>query len=451
MGSLSALDILVVEDNDSVRNAIAFLLKKSGFSVDAANSGGAALCKLNERYFDLVISDYKMPNMDGIQLLTRVKERWPATEVIIITAFGSISKGVEAIKLGAFDYITKPFDNEVLLGLVQRFVEEQKAAKHSTSRSEGIRQLLAFSSIVGNSVSLISLLEMVAKVANKDSTILISGESGTGKELIARSIHDLSHRKNEPFVALNCGAITDTLLESELFGHKRGAFTSADSNKKGLIEVADGGTIFLDEIGEMSAATQVKLLRFLQEGEIRRVGDSSTINVDVRVISATNKSLGKEVKSGKFREDLYYRINVIPLLAPALRERREDIPLLVEHFIRKYGDQGDGSAGKISRRAMSMLMNYHWPGNVRELENVVHRCVALAIGPELVPEQLPDEIRLRDDDDENGPHARNLAEIERKVILETLKRMHGNRQKTARELGISKTTLWRKLKDTNAS
>lgn len=448
MGSLSSLEILVVEDNDGVRNAIFYLLRKSGFAVEAVDNGLAALARLQQQYFDLVISDYKMKKMDGIQLLGEIKKNWPATEVIIITAFGTISRGVEAIKLGAFDYITKPFDNQELLRIVKRFVEKREAGTQARERTQKLRQLAEFDAIVGTSHKMVELLEVVVRIASRDSTILITGESGTGKELVAKSIHALSPRKHKPFVAINCGAIPENLQESELFGHKKGAFTSADKDKQGLFEVADGGTVFLDEVAEMAASTQVKLLRFLQDGEVRRIGDSFPRKVCVRVIVATNKNLEREVKAGTFRADLYYRINVIPVHVPPLRERREDIPLLVNHFVQKYNDTNNTLVKSVSKRACSMLMNYDWPGNVRELENVIHRCVALAASEEITPELLPDEIRKRAAEiaPDTSAGKKNLADIEHEVILATLKRMKGNKQKTAKELGISKTTLWRKLK-----
>lgn len=445
---ISPLDILVVEDNTSVRNAITFLLKKSGYSVYAVDDGTTALQALNQQYFDLIISDYKMKNMDGMQLLDQVKKNWPATEVIIITAFGTISRGVEAIKLGAFDYITKPFDNQDLLNLVKRFVEKRKTSTEARVGLKNLRELAEFDAIVGNSDKILNLLDIVARIAGKTSTILISGESGTGKELVARAIHDLSARSEKPFVPINCGAVPENLQESEFFGHKKGAFTGADSDKVGLFEVADGGTIFLDEIAEMALLTQVKLLRFLQENEIRRVGDNYPRKVDVRVIAATNKDLPQETKAGHFREDLFYRINVIPIHVSPLRERKDDIPQLIAHFILKYREKNHSPVNGVSRRACAMMMNYDWPGNVRELENVVHRCVALSAVPEISPELLPPGIRKREEGrhSEGAKESRNLADIEREVILETLKRMDGNKKKTAEELGISKTTLWRKLK-----
>ncbi len=448
MGNLSSLEILLVEDNERVRNVIRSLLKKSKYSVEVVADGESAIEKLRHRYFDLVISDYKMAQMNGIELLREIKRSWPATEVIIITAFGTISKGVEAIKLGAFDYITKPFDNQELLKIVARFIEKRSSGKKIKQISSQLRKHSEFDPIIGKSDKILDIMSLVSRVAVTDSTILIYGESGTGKELIARSIRDLSPRKDKPFVAINCGAIPENLQESELFGHAKGAFTSADHEHKGLFEVAHGGTVFLDEIAETSPLTQVKLLRFLQDNEIRRIGENSTRKVDVRLIAATNQVLDDKVKKGEFREDLYYRINVIPISVPTLRERKEDIPYLAEHFVGKYRKKNGRAAKSISKRATSILMNYDWPGNVRELENVIERAIALNPANEIMPEFLPVEIRNRKADFETGenPKQTKLAEIEKKTILETLERMEGNKKMTAKELGISKTTLWRKLK-----
>jgi len=449
MGTLSSLEILIVEDNGNVRNAITSLLRKYGYSVEAVADGGSALDRLHQRFFDIVVSDYRMGDIDGIQLLRQIKEQWPATEVVIITAFGTIARGVEAIKLGAFDYMTKPFDPDELLRIVARFVEEKKDGDRIKHLSSEVRKQAEFDPIIGKSDKIMALMDIVTRIAAKESTILIYGESGTGKELIAKSIHALSLRNHKPFIPINCGAIPENLQESELFGHVRGAFTSANFEKKGLFEVAHGGTIFLDEIAEMSLSTQVTLLRCLQENEIRRIGESFTREVDVRVIVATNKNLVEEVRAGRFREDLYYRVNVIPLNLPPLRERKEDIPLLVEHFMEKYREKNNSPVKKISRRTKSMLMNYDWPGNVRELENAIHRGVALGTTAELTPDLVPVEIKGRPQAPGKKEVRRvgNLAQIEREVIGETLARMDGNKKKTAEALGISKATLWRKLKN----
>jgi DNA-binding NtrC family response regulator len=448
MGKHYCLDILLVEDKEIVRNALKSMLRKAGYAVEAAQNGQMAMNRLNERFFDLVITDYKMEPIDGMELLRQVKSNWPATEVIMITAYGTISSGVEAIKLGAFDYITKPFQHEELLGIIERLVEKRQNGQTLRYLKSQVRKHSEFNAIIGQSDTILNLLALVSHVAGTDSTVLITGESGTGKELIAKAIHDASHRRDRPFVTIHCGAIPENLQESELFGHAKGAFTGADFEKKGLFETGDGGTIFLDEVAETSPMTQVKLLRFLQNNEFRRIGETHSNRVDIRLIVATNKDLELQVKKGKFREDLFYRINVIPLTVPPLRERKEDIPLLVSHFIEKYGNKNGKWVTQISKRALCMLINYDWPGNVRELENVIQRAVALTVAEDIIPEVLPANVRQKKGLGGVGlnRHTSKLSEIENEVILETLKRLNGNKQKTAQELGISKSTLWRKLK-----
>ncbi len=448
MGNLSPLEILVVEDTAEVRRTITRLLKRQGYAVEDVRDGKQALHKLDERFCDIVITDYRMYPMDGMQLLSEIKKRWPATEVLMVTAFGSISRGVEAIKLGAFDYLTKPFENHQLLGRIERLKDERQQRARRRERVRQLRQHAEFDPIIGQSEPILELMAQVSRIAPTDCTVLIQGESGTGKELIARAIHAHSPRRNQPFVAINCGAIPETLQESELFGHVRGAFTGAYANRKGLFEVAHGGTVFLDEIGEMAATAQVKLLRFLQDNEIRRVGDALNRQVNVRLIAATNKDLRREVEEGRFREDLYYRIDVVPVRVPALRERKTDIALLVDHLLEKYGRTSGHHIRRVAKRALSMLVNYDWPGNVRELENVIQRVVAFAEGDVLTPELLPAEIRqrCRSPEASSGGRPGKLSEIETRVILETLRDLGGNRRKTAEKLGISKATLWRKLK-----
>ncbi len=441
-----SFEILVVEDNALVRKVICQLLKKANYTTTDVCCAEDAITEMNQHYFDLVISDYKMESMSGLELLKYIKRNWPATEVIIVTAYGTIEHGVKAIKLGASDYITKPFDNARLLELVGRFVEEKVTGEKQDKMFSKLRALTEFDSIIGESSEIINLMDLVHRIASKNSTVLISGESGTGKELVTQAIHALSDRKDKPFVAINCGAIPENLQESELFGYVKGAFTGADSDKKGILEYAEGGTVFLDEIGDMGFSTQVKLLRAIQENEIRRVGDTKVRTVNFRLIVATNKVLDEEIKNGRFREDLYYRINVIPINIPPLRNRKKDIPLLVEHFLKKYNYHNQDPIKRLSKRTKSMLMNYEWPGNVRELENVIHRGVALATTEEITSDLLPEQIQNHKKNNTTEKSQGNLAEIEKKVILETLERMQGSKVKTARELGISKSTLWRKLK-----
>lgn len=444
---VQSFNILVVEDNALVRKVICHLLKKANYEITDVSCAEDAITEMNLRYFDLVISDYKMESMSGLELLKYIKRNWPATEVIIVTAYGTIEHGVKAIKLGAFDYITKPFDNARLLELVSRFVEKKVSGEKHDKMFSKLRALTEFDNIIGESSEIIGLMDLIHRIASKDSTVLISGESGTGKELVAKAIHALSARKNKPFVAINCGAIPENLQESELFGYVKGAFTGADSDKKGILEYAEGGTVFLDEIGDMAFSTQVKILRAIQENEIRRVGDTKVKTINFRLIAATNKDLDEEIKNGRFREDLYYRINVIPINIPPLRKRKKDILLLVEHFLKKYNSQNQNHVKRLSKRTKAMLMNYDWPGNVRELENVIHRGVALATTEEVTPDFLPEQIQNYKGINSAAKSIGNLAEIEKKVILDTLERMEGSKVKTARELGISKSTLWRKLKD----
>lgn len=447
MGRTPSLEILVVEDNLALQQAVQELLQRAGYATTGVDNARKALQKLQQQFFDLVISDYKMEGMNGLELLKEIKKNWPATEVLIITAYGTISKGVEAIKCGAFDYLTKPFENETLLQRISVFEEQRLQYDQHQDMLRELRSKPELDRIIGNSSKILQTLATVARIAKTDGTVLIFGESGTGKELIAKAIHNLSHRRSAPFIALNCGAIPENLQESELFGHAKGAFTSAQFHKQGLVEIADTGTIFLDEIAETAQATQVKLLRFLQEKEYRRVGENKIRRVDVRMIAATNKNLKEIVDRGQFREDLYYRLNVIPITVPPLRERKEDIPLLAQHFIQHSNILRKRPVKRLSRRARSMLLNYFWPGNVRELENVIQRAIALADGEEITPELLPHEIRFQQQTEGLGNAKGKLSEIESVVILQTLRRMDGHRMKTARALGISKATLWRKLKE----
>jgi len=443
---LSSFEILVVEDNDIVRETLNLLLNKAGFAARAVENGPRALELMRQRYFDLVITDYMMDAMDGIELTRKIKKNWPATDVLMITAYGTITKGVEAMRLGACDYITKPFRNSDLLSRIDQLQEKRLVDEQRKCFTDELRQISEFNSIIGSSEGITHALSLAYRVAPISSTVLISGESGTGKELIAKAIHMLSSRKQGQFLIVNCGAITESLKEGELFGHVKGAFTGALSDRIGLLEAAHGGTLFLDEIAELTPATQSALLRFLQNSEVRKVGDHLTRNVDVRLIAATNKNLTEEVRKGNFRDDLFYRINVFPIRVPALCERKEDIPLLVQHFLKKHGGLlGDKAVIKISKRALAMLMNYSWPGNVRELENVLQRAIALTDSDEIVQEVLPEEIGDRHNSFARPQHEGKLADIEIEVILNTLNEMKGNRRKTAARLGISTTTLWRKL------
>ncbi len=443
-------DILLVDDEKSVRTTLSILLQKAGYRVEEAGNGSEAIEKFKARFFDLVITDLKMEPIDGMDVLREVKAINPSSEVLVMTAYGTVESGVEAMKLGAYDYIQKPFEKDDFLLRVQKVLEHKQLLNEIEQLQEELKEKYRFENIVGNSKAMLEVLSLVSKVAKTDSTVLITGESGTGKELIAKAIHLNSRRKNRAFITINCGAIPENLQESELFGHVRGAFTGAIRDKRGLFQEADGGTLFLDEVGETSLSTQVKLLRFLQDGEIRRVGDVDPIHVDVRLLAASNKELTKLIEEGKFREDLYYRLNVIPIHIPPLRQRKDDIPLLINYFVKKYAERENKSVVGVSPEAMILLTGYHWPGNVRELENVVERAVILTSYNLILPEDLPQAIR--------EAHSRNgelsseaedektLEELEKQYIIKILEKYNWNQKVASEKLGISTTTLWRKLK-----
>jgi DNA-binding NtrC family response regulator len=442
-------DILLIDDEKSVRTTLALMLQKVGYRVEEATGGGEGIEKFKTRFFDIVITDLKMEPMDGLAVLREVKAANPSSEVLVMTAYSTVESGVEAIKLGAYDYIQKPFDKDELLLLIGKALEH-KNLKHEVEQLQNeLKEKYRFENIIGNSKEMLDVLGMVSKIAKTESTVLVSGDSGTGKELIAKAIHLNSRRKNRSFITINCGAIPENLQESELFGHVRGSFTGAIRDKRGLFQEADGGTLFLDEIGETALSTQVKLLRFLQDGEIRRVGDIDPINVDVRLIAATNKELPKLIEAGRFREDLFYRLNVIPIHLPPLRTRKDDIALLVTHFLKKYSEKEKKSITSVSQEAMKVFTGYHWPGNVRELENVIERAVILTNHNSILPEDLPQTLR---DSHKRGPdlpdilEEQTLEEVEKHYILKTLDKYQWNQKQAADTLGISTTTLWRKLK-----
>jgi two-component system response regulator PilR (NtrC family) len=368
--------ILVVDDERSMRELLAIVLRREGYDVLLAENGRTAVAALERESIDLLISDIKMPDMSGVDVLRAAKQIDPDILGIMITAFASTETAVEAMRLGACDYLSKPFDIDLVKMKVREKIENRQLRQENVLLKRTLGLPHQFSNIIGRSESMLAVFKMIETVSRTNSTILLTGESGTGKGLVAQAIHFNSLRREKPMVSLNCGAMPETLLESELFGHMRGAFTGADQNKKGLLEVAERGTIFLDEIGEMSPVMQVKLLRVLQERRFRRVGGLEELTADIRVIAATNQDLTKAVAEGRFREDLYYRINVIPIALPPLRERREDIPLIAEHFLAKYSEQMEKSVTSISREAMDLLMAHDWPGNIRELENVLERAIA---------------------------------------------------------------------------
>ncbi len=440
--------ILVVDDEANMLALFKKVLGKEGYRVDTAESGKEALRLLAREEFDLVISDLKMPGLDGLDLLKRVKSQTPQLPFIVLTAFGTVDSAVAAMKEGAYDYLTKPANNEEIKIVVRKALELYRLTQEVERLRGQVETDSDFKNIIGRSRKMRSLFRLIRLVANSNTTILINGESGTGKELIARGIHYSSPRRDRTFVAIDCGALPETLLESELFGHVRGSFTGAINNKKGLFEEADGGTLLLDEIGDTTLAFQSKLLRVLQEGEIRPVGSNKSIKVDVRVIAATNRDLRERVENKSFREDLYYRLAVVPVQIPPLRDRKEDIPLLVDHFLKKYCDQNNISLKQISPQIMKILIDYPWRGNVRELENVIERAVLMSPGPKVKMEAL--FLEQTTDEEVINPLRETTHSatemVEREKIAVALKKARGNRTKTARLLGISRATLYNKLR-----
>lgn len=445
--------VLVVDDDLGTRKTLNILLGRNGYDVSLASSGEEALEIMKKDNFDLVLTDLKMGQKSGIDVLQGVKECYPDTEVILLTAYGSIPSAVEAIKLGAFDYVTKPCRNERLLLTLQKALEKKKLVSQVKYLRSKIKDKTGF--IVYRSRAMEGILKMIKRIAPTDVTVLIEGESGTGKELLAKAIHDNSARRDKPFVAVNCSGLPETLLESELFGHKKGAFTDAISNKKGLFEEADSGTIFLDEISDTTASLQTKLLRVIQEQEIRRVGEAHFTKINLRIVAATNRNLLVLVKQGKFRDDLYFRLNVMPISVPPLRDRKEDIILLTEYFIDKYSKKFKRKIKKITSGAFSQLIKYDWPGNVRELENIIERAIALNESSTLNSSDLLFVLGEKSwlfstealDQSSSGKQENSLKDKEKNYIVNVLKKNNWNYTKTAKELGIGRTTLWRKLKE----
>ncbi len=441
--------ILLVEDQRNLRRVLAAFLRREGHVVTEAANGLEAVQAVQNSHFDLVLTDLKMEPVNGMEVLRKTKETAPKTEVIVITAYGTVSSGVEAMKLGAYDYLQKPLENEKLKLVVERAIEKHTLAAEVDRLQKEIDEKYNYENIIGKSDAMRKVLKIIPQVAATDSTVLILGESGTGKELLARAIHQSSPRRNRPWVALNCGGLVDSLLESELFGYVKGAFTGATRNKMGLVQHAHTGTLFLDEIAEMSLPTQVKVLRFLESGEVRRLGDTVSTQVDVRLIAATNVDLRRAVEEHKFREDLYYRLHVIPIYLPPLRERRDDIELLSYHFLSEFAKKFHKNLEGFSKRALVLLRNYDWPGNVRQLRNVLERAVVLSTGRRIEPGDLPFQEFQPDFFENLGVSADlpSLGEVEQRYIRTVLEKVQGNQKAAAEILGISQTTLWRKLKN----
>ncbi len=444
-------NILIVDDEQSMCDFLSILLEKEGYGVNSTTNPVEAIQLIqNGEPVDMVISDLKMPEMSGLELLKQIKTFNPNIVVIMITAYASTENAIDAMKQGAYDYLTKPFKVDEIKIIVTKAFESLKLREENIFLKQEIKSRHRFDNIIGIAPKMVQVFERINRVADLASTILIRGESGTGKELVAYAIHYNSERRNKPIVTVNCGALPESLLESELFGHTKGSFTGAIQNKEGLFAVADGGTFFLDEVAETTPAIQVKLLRVLNDKKFKRVGGVKDIAVDVRIISATNKDLGKMVEEGKFREDLYYRLNVIPIMLPALRERKEDVPLLIEHFLQKCCESCDRPLMPISPEAIAILKNYSWPGNVRELENIIERCVALETGDTLTPSSLPrylfaDEDKFVKLETEIPERGLDLEEVvgnyEKSILLKALERTNWVKKDAAKLLNISFRSL----------
>ncbi len=447
---MSKPKILIAEDEKTQRELLAGFLEREGFDVEAVTNGREVLIRLNDGCFDVALLDYRMPELDGLQTLREIRKLYPDLPVIMTTAYGTVETAVLSMKEGAFDYLTKPIDLDELILKFKKVLERSALIEENRSLKEQLQKRLPFHQIVYGSSAMQEVMGLVARVAPSQATVLIRGESGTGKELIANAIHHASPRAAKPLVKVNCSAIPETLLETELFGHEKGAFTGAVRRRIGRFEEANGGTLFLDEIGDLSPAIQVKLLRILQERSFQRIGANLTVQVDVRVVAATHRNLEEAVKKDRFREDLYYRLNVVAIELPCLRERREDLPLLIDHFLKKYSTENRKTISDISKEARTLLLRYSYPGNVRELENLIERAVVLCRGDVITTQDLP--FHLRDEKSEGRLFAPErslpemLEEIEKDSILSALHQHDGVQTKAAESLGLSERMLRYKMK-----
>jgi DNA-binding NtrC family response regulator len=440
--AVSKIKILIVDDELIMRESLAGWLERDGHAVQTAASGEEALEKVKETQFDIFLVDIKMEGMSGLDVLRRVRESDPDADVVMITAYGSIPSAIEAMKDGAYDYMLKPFDPNELGVLIEKIIQHQEQARENIYLKEQYKERTRFESMIGQSIPMQKIFNLICDVAPMDSTVLITGETGTGKGLAAKAIHTNSSRRNGPFVTVNCGAIPEHLMETELFGHQKGAFTDAKETKKGRLEMAHGGTLFLDEIGEISMRMQIDLLRVLEDRVFYRVGGTQPIEADFRVIAATNRNLEKAIKAGIFREDLFYRLNVISFEMPSLIQRKEDIPLLAEHFLYRFAQETNKLTDKISREAMDEMMLYDWPGNIRELENAIERAVVVGKQREILPEDLP--IFCHEPTPQKKAYS--LKEVERAHIQQVLVENQWNIARSAKMLGIDRSTLYSKIK-----
>ena len=442
---MDSIRLAVIDDEPTVCQRLKQIFRKGPFEIETFGEGTPALARMDQKPFQIILSDIRLPDMDGLEILNRIKKNYPSTEVILITGYATLDQAVEAVKKGAFYYLAKPFTPDQVRAVVKRAAEHSKLSSENKRLREEVFQKIQYDGIVGISSKIKDLLQAIGKVSQIDCNVLIQGESGTGKELVAQAVHFNSSRLSAPFVVFNCGGFTEELIANELFGHEKGAFTGADSTKIGLMEAAQGGTLFMDEIGEMPPTMQVKLLRVIQEKKLRRLGGTRPIDLDIRLISATNRELEKEVEQGRFRQDLFYRLKVVALKVPPLRERKEDIPLLLNHFLMKFNQAYKKKVQGFSREVLETLMKYSFPGNVRELENIVASAVALSEGALITPADLPEDLRQFEVETYGASRWLSWEENEKEYIQKILEATEHNKIEAARILKMSRTTLWRKI------